>query len=91
MFLSFTSVGSLSLPTAVRIAIDVVIIWINGKIAVLKLHLLFHIFHPPATQCLHHPPDEILSTPERNHVIDVFPSSCTRVDLGYLTKSRAMV
>jgi len=84
--LSFTGVGSLVLPTTRRIAIAVVIS-IIGKIAVLKRHLLFSIFQPPATQCLHCPPDEIFSTPKRDHVIDVFPSSCYRVDLGYRIKS----
>jgi len=64
-FLSFTGVGSLVLPTAHRIAIAVVII-IIGKIAVPKRHLPFRIFQPPATQCLHCPPDEILSTPKRD-------------------------
>jgi hypothetical protein len=88
--LSFTGVGSLVLPTARRIAIAVVII-IIGKIAVPKRHLPFRIFQPPATQCLHCPPDEILSTPKRDHVIDVFPSSCSRVDFGYRVKSRAML
>jgi len=89
-FLSFTGVGSLVLPTACQIAIAVVII-IIGKIAVPKTHLAFRIFQPMATQCLHCPPDEILSTPYRHHVIDVLPSSCSRVDLGYRVMSRAML
>jgi hypothetical protein len=78
------------LPTAHRIAIAVVIL-IIGKIAVPERHLLFRIFPPPATQCLHCPPDEILSTPKRDRVIDVFQSRCCRVDLGYRVKSRAML
>jgi len=88
---SFTGVGSRILPTSLQISIATVIILIIGKVAVPKCHSLFRTFLPQATQCLHCPPDEILSTPERDHVIDVFPSSCSGVDLGYLAKSRAML
>jgi len=45
----------------------------------------------PPTLCLQCPPDEILSTPKPEHVIDVIPSSCSRVDLGYHVKSRAVL
>jgi len=88
-FHSFTGVGWHVLPTAHQIAIAVVII--IGWIAVLKHHLPFHIFQPPVTRCLHCPLDEIFSTPKWDNVIDVFPSSCSRVDLGYRVKSRAML
>jgi len=92
-FLFFTGVGSLVLPTTLRIAVAVFIIFIIfiiRKIAVPKHHLLFHIFQPLATQCLHRPPDEIFSTPKWDYIIDVFPSSSSGVDLGYCAKSRAM-
>jgi len=87
-FISCTAVGSLMLPTADWIAIAVVTICIIRKIMVPKCHLLFGIFPPPVTQCLHCPLDAICSTPKRDHVIEVFPSRCFRVDLGYGTKLR---
>jgi hypothetical protein len=33
----------------------------------------------------------LLSTPKRDRVIDVFPSSCCSVYLGYHVNSRAML
>jgi len=61
--LSFTGVGSSVSHSAHRNASGVVIVFIR-KIQVPTRHLQFHIFQPLATQCLHCPPDEILSTPK---------------------------
>jgi len=84
--LSSTAVGCIVWPTTIRMAIAVVNIFIITKITLPKRHVLFHIFQPLATQCLHRTTDEILSTPKEHHVIDVFPSSCSRVDLSYRGK-----
>jgi len=90
MFHFYTGVGSLVLPTALHMAISFIMIFIFRKITVRKRRLPFSIFQPSASECLHYPPGEIGSTHKRDHVVDVFPSSCFGLDLDYWAKSRAM-
>jgi len=89
--LLITGVGSLFMATVRGIAIVVVIIFMIGQITVPMCQLPVCIFQIPATQCLHCPPNVILSTPKRDHDIDIFPNSCSTVDLGYRTMLRAML
>jgi len=89
-FLSFTGVGTIVIPTARQIAIAIAIIHPIKEMTVPNCHLQFRIFQPLVTQCLHCPPDVILSTPKWDHIIGIIWSSRSGVYVGYCAKSTAM-